>query len=113
RMQTTRLAAVFDIDAEDKPAQLGVLTAIATSSRLECPQTREDDRISRGRTRLRTADLVIGRVAEGVIGSRTDEGAVAAAAKASALEGVEYALHGTYIGIVRMEFRVNGVLRAA
>src|SRR5262249_5056416 len=112
-MQTTGFAPVFNIDTEDKPAQRLVLATVTASRRLEYAQTGEDDRISRGRTRLRSADLVIGRVAQAVGDSRTDELSTGAAAQACALEGVEYTLHGTYIGLVGMEFRVNGVLRAA
>src|SRR5262249_37425334 len=102
---------VFNIDSEDKPAQWLVLATGAARGRLEYAQTREDDRIGWGWTRLRSADLVIGWVAQAVGFSRTDEDSVAAAAQASALEGVEYTLNRTCIGLVSVECRINGVLR--
>src|SRR5437899_2483668 len=64
RMQATRFAAIFNIDTEDKPAVRLVLAARATIGGREYAQTREDDRIGRGRTRLRSADLGIIRVTE-------------------------------------------------
>ena len=86
RVETTWLAPVFDIDAEHKPAQRLVLATVTTRGRLEYSQTREDDRIRWGRTRFRSADLMIRRVAQAVVGRRTDEDSTGAATEASALE---------------------------
>src|SRR5262249_41823768 len=113
RMQTTRFATIFNVDTEDKPAVWFVLTAGPTPGRREDAQTREDDRIGRGRTRLWSADLVIIRVAHSVRFGRTNEGSVAAAAQTGALQGVKHTLEGTVVGIEGMEVHVNGVFRIA
>ena len=63
RMESTRLAAVFDIDTEDHPFRALPFARIVSVWR-ELADAREDDRIGRCRTRLRSAHLVIIRIAE-------------------------------------------------
>ena len=52
RMEATRFTAVFDVDAEDNPFRLSRSTAMNVVSRRDLANTREDDRIGWGRTRL-------------------------------------------------------------
>src|SRR5258705_13742085 len=63
-MNATRLAAVFDIDAEDYVAFLRVSSIRSAVRGRECPNTREDDRIGRGRARHWPANPVVIRIAE-------------------------------------------------
>jgi len=64
RVATTRLAAVFDIHTEDNPFRLGGPAAMDIVRRSKLADARPDDGIRWRRTRLRSANLVIIRIAE-------------------------------------------------
>src|SRR6266567_3856746 len=55
RMESTRFTAVFDVDPEDDPFSLGRPAAFDVIRRGNLADSREDDGVGWGRTRLRTA----------------------------------------------------------
>ena len=64
RMGTSGFTAIFDIHAEHHPFGLSGSTAPDIINRGDLADTRPDDGIRRGRTRLRSTDLMIIRIAE-------------------------------------------------
>ena len=107
-METTRFAAVFNIDPEDHVPGVGCPAVACVRLRLEGANASQNDGIGRCRTWLWPADLMIIRVAEVVGNSRTNELSARAAAQASAQQRVIYAF-----GSIRMEIHIDFILRIA